>query len=85
MATNVTNPKEMAIVSVGVKAVTKSAELISASDRVSLLLMLDKMASETRRGTLLFENNFGRPCCAVGVSYVAQCHLRQGGCDGQVG
>lgn len=49
VATNVINPKEIVIVSVGVKAVTKSAVLTSASDTVSLLLMLDKMASETRR------------------------------------
>ena len=59
VASNMTNPKERVIVSVGVKAVTKSVVLISASDRVSLLLILDKVASETRRGTLLFGNIFG--------------------------
>lgn len=56
VATNVSNPKEMVIMSVSVEAVTKSVGLISAFDGVSLLLMLGKMASETRRGTPLFRN-----------------------------
>lgn len=85
VATKVTNPKERVIVSVDGKAVTKSAGLISASDGVTLLLMLGKIAPETRRGTLLLGNTFGRPRCAIGVSYVAQCNVGQGGCDGQIG
>lgn len=84
VATNVTKLKEMVIRSVGVKATTKSAGLISASNRVFFSHMLDKLASETRNGTLLFRNIFGRSYCGIGVSYVVQCHHRQIGCDSQI-
>ena len=83
VATNVTNPKETVIMLVGVRAATESAGLVVYLIEY-LSLMLDKMAFETRRGKLLLRINFGRPCCAIGVPYVAQCHLRHGGCDGQI-